>query len=255
MLSAKNIKKTFKQIKIPWLKIFFFFFGILIIVATAIYMQEIVQGWNSSIWYENISSVVVLTFLLSLGVAFLLFPFSHVETIKNIIKVALLPTAGIIKIGYIYTFIFIPYISLAILILIPLAIWFALKSLNVIPFIALIDDRAPLYVVLIAALTIFTFRGRQIAEQMLGWSQPKVDYSRLYSLLKPSLVRVYVYFLMVALYTISNLEDFSTIQVITSSWWITLKKVIVEVLLTYVALDSLLVAWQDHKDVSNNHSL
>jgi hypothetical protein len=53
---------------------------------------------------------------------------------------------------------------------------------------------------------------------------------------------------MAAAYIFANFERFTGLTLITWSGWIVYKDVLVEVLLTYVAVDSVIVAWRDHKE-------
>jgi hypothetical protein len=58
---------------------------------------------------------------------------------------------------------------------------------------------------------------------------------------------------MTLIYILSNIEKFSGIILFNVNLWIILKNVAVEILLTYVAFDSFLVAWKDHKKLQDQN--
>jgi hypothetical protein len=142
----------------------------------------------------------------------------------------------------------VPILTFLATFAVPLLVWSALQRIGLITPVA---REASLYTCLVVALLAFTYLGDRMARfVVLKWLQLKADYSKLFELLSPVLVRVYVYVAMATLYIAANIERFSEKTITTFSWWASYKEVLVEVLLTYVALDAAFITWKEFRGSS-----
>ena len=162
--------------------------------------------------------LVIIAWSIPLGVsiALALYPLRRRKFFRSVIIVALWPISLVAIIGYYYTLIAAPFITFLIVLLLPMLLWNGLVKSGFIPHVT---QQTSLYVILVIASLGFVYFGEKITKFLiLNWLRAKEDYSRLFGLLRPLLVRVYTYAIMTATYVIANIEKFSGFTFTNASW-------------------------------------
>jgi hypothetical protein len=215
--------------------------GLISLLISLLLLRDVALSWEEMSWLDRLmASPLVLSFF-GVSIAMLLSPLRRVKVFGFIIKLALWPLEIT---GILYHYYVFATVPILVLILVPLVAWSAFRAVGWIPVGA---EQTLMYSLLIGWAFVFTAWGRRITELVLVKGM-REDYSRLLSLLEPSLVRVYIYAIMAVTYIFANVEKFLNTTLTSFQFWATYKEVLVEVLLTYVAVDSLMVAWREHKD-------
>ena len=112
-----------------------------------------------------------------------------------------------------------------------------------------LSSTASWYLIGTLAILVYSFFAQGATQRILCWViGPPLKLPWLTYLLRPSLMRVYVYALLALAYLLSTLENFSGVGMTRVMWWEQFRPVIVEILLTYVAIDGAFVAWRDHRE-------
>ncbi|HYP38837.1 MAG TPA: hypothetical protein VEX13_00615 [Chloroflexia bacterium] len=148
---------------------------------------------------------------------------------------------------------------------IPILVWYLILR-----FSSISEDspqaKMLLYLILVADVLLFTYSVRWVAKKVLGrrftltkeiqvkfdkWSISIGNYDKLLNLLDPKLVSLYIYAILALTYMIFNIERFAGLTLFSSnkqdliSVWQVYRDVVLEVLLTYVAIDAALDKWLD----------
>ena len=238
-LKNRNKKQLSRECKIL---IFMFSIGWIFLVGILFLICSI--RWNELSWFASGLFVLLSIVILGMSIILIFYPFRNNRFPKFIIKIVWLPLIAIEKAGYYSIFFVVFFLILYYFMYIPALMWAILTDLGVLPGI---NVKLVSYVISTLTVIVFTHWGYGIAKFFLEIVD-EYDFSSLYSMLQSSLVRVYTYGLMSVVYIFANIEKFAGSTFSRADWWVTSKDVIVEVFLTYVAVDSVLVAWKDHKD-------
>ena len=180
-------------------------------------------------------------FSLGVSVALLLLPLARIKPVRFIIRFAL----WVVETIEIFTRTYVSvYVPIFVLIALPSALWGVSQRLGWIPAGT---EQGILYVLLVVWSVVFTYGGRSKVKIYFVVAD-RERYSTLFALLEPRMVRVYVYAIMAVTYILANVEKSSNITLPPLPFWTTYKEVLVEVLLTYVAIDSVLDEWRESKE-------
>lgn len=231
--------------RMRWLAIFMVVFGVAFLAISILMLKSLLANQAVSL-LEKLVLGTVWTSIAGVSIAAVLYPLREVRPFNLLIQISLFPMMAIAIVGNYYNFIAAPILALLSVLMIPLFAWSVLDSLQITQSLS---DRGSMY--FIASLASFAFAnwgGKYTRFVIHGWLRQKRTYSKLFLLLRPSLLRFYTYGAMAAAYIFANFERFTGLTLITWSGWIVYKDVLVEVLLTYVAVDSVIVAWRDHKE-------
>jgi len=214
--------------------------GAIITLLLTIYLRFHLDNWIFKT--DDYIPVIFIAVLIPLGIAIILKPLSKNRIIDATILILFFPLYIIVRLGY-YS---VPLITFLFLFIAPYFIWAILIQIGIVPPIS---SGVLLYVNLIFTSILFTYRGKKITQFIIEKIYKyKYDNSKLFTYLNPNSVRFYTFGFLLIVYIISNIENFSCKNIFQSEFWITYKSVIVEVLLTYVAIDRVLSAWKDHKE-------
>lgn len=212
--------------------------GLVSLSVSLVYLRMLVRSWATSGWVGLALEGLVWLCIVGVSIAMILYPIRHIKVVNPIIQFAVWPLKLAAIAGYYYTFIAAPVITLGLVMFTPIFVWSALQVLGVVPQVA---ERASLYLALVATSLVFAYWGdRLTAFVILRWLQRKEDYSKLFAALRPQLVRLYIYAMMAMAYLAANVEKFSGATFTSAHWWVAYKDVLVEVLLTFVAIDSVM---------------
>jgi hypothetical protein len=235
------------NIKEYWEKILVLLLGGVILTLSFLVLGNMIRNWKTYEWGVFVLQIVIFIVLFPLGIAVILSPFGNRKFVSNFIKLILYPIAILVELGEKLTSLILAYYVLLILISFPLALWLIIQSFEI---VVPVSEGAVFYTIFTLALIIFTLFSNRIARRLANWSLNKDQYQKLDELLKPSAIRVSIYGLMTLAYFLSRIEMFSGITLFKSGLWIVFNQVVVEVLLTYVAFDSLKSAWNDDRKTS-----
>jgi len=195
----------------------------------------------------TLNDVVLLIMLISLAVftvSMVLYPLRNTPAFALIIKVAVSPLflVGLVF-GY-FRFVFGPAFALISVLVLPVVVWSGALRLGLVPQAY---STVALYLVAVAfSFSFANYGDRFFTYALRFWQLDKFKYPHPIRLLKPSLLRLYLYTVMAAAYLTATVENLAGVQLIACPSWAAYKTVVLEVLLTYVAIDSVLVAWRDH---------
>lgn len=228
-----------------WATAVLFIGGIVFLVVWVFLICDLISRWQTSDWLNLLVQGIVALCMIGVSVAMILHPLRRVKPINSIIRIAAWPLTLVAILGHYYTFIAVPFLTLGLVFAVPWLIWSALYTIGLIPRVL---EAASMYVILCVSPIAFTIRGEHITRFIiLKWLRSRGDFSKLFLLMKPNLVRVYTYGAMAVAYIVANIEKLSRETLFHAQWWVTYKDILVEMLLTYVAVDSVLVAWQDYQ--------
>lgn len=251
-LARPVLDKASKARREAWITIFLLVFGLASLATSVFQFWTTVAHWHATPFFDLIFLGLIWLAIAGASTAAVLYPVRDRRVFRTIIQVALWPLKAMVAVGYSYTFIAIPILSLAILVFLPLLVWSLLHTAG---FLLPATEQASLYLILVATSIGFVQWGGKVAYFLIvRWLHHQQDFSRLYLLLRPPLVRVYTYLVMAGTYILANVEKFAGLTITTATWWVSYKDVLVEVLLTYVAIDSVIVAWRDYRGKTNKNA-
>jgi hypothetical protein len=241
MLSSKASPK----IKFPWKNLVIVIAGGLITAGSFLLVRNTLLHWKNSDLFYRYFAVFAYALGVCVGITLILFPVSKNKIVGIFLQVIWFPFVLLVRISRLYNIIAFPYIAFSGIVTFLLIFLGIFSSLHILPKIS---DKASLYFTFSFTFLLFTFWGRDITRFLINLLKVDVDKDRLYSLLQPAKVRIFVYGLMAVSYILANLEKFAAITIIPLAGWSVYKDVIVEILLTYVAIDSLIETWKDLKE-------
>jgi hypothetical protein len=176
--------------------------------------------------------------------ALVIAPLRHYPIIKAIMRMSLLPLEGAIWLTYYCMAVIAPLLTLLFIFGLSLLIWVAFQDWGIVPMLA---AKAVYYLALVVTSLAFMYCGDRIVKRILQWYNHEWDYAQPLQFLHPNRVRIYVYGVMAVAYVIANMEKFSSQILIPLSLWGNYRDILVEVLLTIVALDALFTLWQEQR--------
>ena len=233
-----------------WAAIILVLGGLILLVVLTLLVRGLVSRWQVSDWPSLCLEGIVLLCILGISIAMILYPLRHIGVFNLIIRVALWPLRVTVVVGHYYMLAAAPFIALVLIVAIPVLVWFVLHTIGLIPLL-----EGASYITLTVSSVAFTLWGENITRFITPkYLRRKKDFSKLFSLMRPNLLRAYTYGIMALAYILANIEKFSNATLLRAPWWTTYKEVLVEILLTYVAVDSVLVAWRDHQESKGPHT-
>ncbi len=236
--------KTPKKIALTKLSIKLFLIGLTLFMACAIVLVSLILRWKTFHLYDVLIAYFGICFL-GLSIALMVLPLQETVAGKKIIYFALYPARWLLKMKRFYNSIAIPYFTVLIIIVISAIVFQSIQSLiNIPPKIQL----SIWYTALTIDCLVLTYASRGLAEFLIRVFRASEDYSKIYDALKPSSMRFILYFCMAGMYLIVDFVYFSKSGYL-SNGLIGFRKLLVEVLLTYVAIDSALKAWRERGDI------
>jgi hypothetical protein len=219
--------------------------GLVLMPLWVLLLRSAVQRWDSSTWFTASVEVATAASALCVCVALALYPLRGLKVVHALTGLLLLPLTILATLGRYYTFVAAPFLAFSFLLAIPSLVWAILRRAGL---IASSWDAASLYAMLSFSTVAFTIWGQRMTRFVIqDWLRRREDFSRLFLLMRPSLVRVYTYAILAIGYVLANVENLTGLELVPVDLWPAQKQILMEVLLTYVALDSLLVAWRDHR--------
>jgi hypothetical protein len=226
-----------------WHSILFSIVGCLLALVAIGAIHSIIS--HGPLLPRNVIAIGLISVFSLPAISLILYPFRDLGKARFLRKLSVIP---IVMFSFILRNVFAaPAIAVASVILIPMYAWSLLVSdqLVVPPM-----DRVVLYLVLVlSSFLLSNFTDQIVRLGLVTWrSTVGSGYSESGQLARASTIRVFTYGLMLLAYVMANIERFGHVSLVHWEFWLDYKSVLLEVLLTYVALDSLKVAWQDHLD-------
>lgn len=238
----KNIGKSlFSFLKaVTW-----FLVGCFLVLVSFQLLASIFRNWHwESILITSIY-ILMLAVIIIIGSILILMPFRKWVLVKKALNILIMPLAGFVKLGNYYLGLAAIYFELVTMGAIGLIVFGGFRKIQ--PFHAL-NDRVGYYLVLTVTILVFNFWGQKITGLIIGKGKNQEDFSWIIHRMQPSIIRFVIYSIAAVLYLIANIELFSGVMIFAWPEWMIFKEVIVQVFLTYIAVDGALVAWRDHKE-------
>jgi hypothetical protein len=205
--------------------------------------------WTSTFWFERLTDIftgALMIGMVGFGGTLVLYPFRRFKVIQALQGVLVLPLVVALRMSYYYQFGTAILLALAITIFIPLTMWRVLQNVGAVP---ILNQEALLYAILVADFLLLARYGDKIVAGVIRVlnvpTRRFFDHRPLLRLLRPAATRLYLYAVTAAAYIVANLETFGSVSLISAGWWVAYKAVLLEVLLTYVAIDAVAAAWRD----------
>lgn len=189
-------------------------------------------------------SVFLWVFLLITGLLLLMAPVSNLPGIRYFYN-SLSFLFGLLALIIDYSnLLFVPLFTFLMITFLPVI---TIKTLETIDLIPLMAVKGMLYLSLVLATVVFVYWGNRLTLKFINLviSSKKQQHflrNKLACALQPRVVRMYAYGIMALAYITANIESFSQVIIIPWDAWATYKDVLVEVLLTFVIIDSSIVS-------------
>jgi hypothetical protein len=249
LIKSYRFLGTFTKAVFGFLKaVISFVVGCLLVFVSFQLLASIFRNWEwSSVLITSIY-IILLAVIFILGSILILLPFRKWGWVTSVIRVLIMPLAGFLKLGNYYLGLAAIYFELIMLVAIGLIVFGGLRSLQP---LHVLNDRVGYYLVFTLTILIFSFQGQKFTKVLIGKGkkQGDLDFAWIINLTQPTILRFVVYSIAAFLYIIANVEAFSGQEYLPWMWWKALKEIIVQVFLTYVAIDGAIVAWRDHKEL------
>lgn len=217
-------------------------FGGLAFLISLRFLIGAILDWQWSSFFNSFMWVFGLIATTLTGATFMLLPFRRWAPFKTIIQFLVKALEAYLKVGGIFAGLGAIY---------SIFVTFVFTVLVILHYISVrlswgLNDLVSMYISLTSAALVFTFIGQKAVRPIVG--KESKENSWVFFITQPSFIRFALYCATALIYFWANFETFSHLDIIPWDWWKTLKEVIVQVLLTYVAIDGVFVTWRDRKD-------
>lgn len=193
---------------------------------------------------DMIACLVFGSFFLSLGFLCLLTTLKGYKIVRTLINILGVFLSSILLLLHSYSLVGTPLLTFVFLNSIPLLAVTAYEKY----FGVDLPDKMILYIVLTVTTNIFALYGNKLIKVFLKLTQSK-DLKleeRLLPLFRVQYIRGYMYMLFCLSYISANIEKFAGLTLIDWSVWVIYKDILIEVFLTFVAVDTTIYLWKDN---------
>ena len=238
--------------------IFILVLGLLALLVSALYLIGTFQAWAT----KNLLAIPVtftgFVILFSIGVTFVLLPFSDLRLVSGIVHMFEKVLWALQQVAAYQLVLASVALTLLLFGLAPLVLADSLSIARIIPTVA---TQGLTYAALLVAFLGVTFFGTTISRYIQrlpagSKTRPTADRSELppgaLAIAEPPSIRAMIYGLMALAYFVANLEGFGRLTLIRSETWSAYKAVLLEVLLSYVAIDEARAAWAHRRGSLSN---
>lgn len=234
---------TNQQTRKRWTPVLFLV-GVLVTWFSSILIVSLVQNWSLTILPVKVFLVGVIPAGLIVGIALILAPWHHISAVRRVQKTITAPITWMVIALEAVQILNWALVSFMLLYVIPVVGW---KVMELLGWAPVVPEKAYTYAFLVLASVVFTHWGGTITFKTTS-KKRREKFPNLFGLLHSKSIRVLIYGLMATAYVAANLEKFSGLTITNAEWWSKYKDVLVEVLLTYAAIDAVLVAWKERNE-------
>ncbi|TAK35882.1 MAG: hypothetical protein EPO21_04700 [Chloroflexota bacterium] len=218
--------------------------GLLLLLFSLWFINGLLGRWKPYGLFTLVIAGTVPVMLALLGIVLVLLPLRQNSAVGTIIRAVMWPVGFLHLLIHVTAGLTAPVLTFWFVAAIPLGIWSALRQSGLAMQVSA-DGIG--YVILVMASVAFTYWGDRLTS-FTFWLSDSRRYPWVLPRLRCNFIRVYIYGMMVTAYLLANLEDFSQVALVPFDWWLGYKQVLLQVLVTYAAIERLIAAWQSTKD-------
>ncbi|HYF78498.1 MAG TPA: hypothetical protein VD973_15275 [Symbiobacteriaceae bacterium] len=232
-----------------WRKVLALLLGLFVLWFMLTVLVAVFRNLTTVPWFFTLLIGLIAPGGLMVGIALVLSPWNDIPIVRRVSEAVTAPIPWVIRRLEAVQILNWAVALFMLFYVIPIIGW---RALELIGWAPVVSEKAYTYFSLVLASIVFTHWGGAITSKTTS-KHRREQFPEVLALLRPKNIRVVVYGLMALAYVAANLEKFSGFWITNAAIWSNYKDVLVEVLLSYTAIDSVLGAWKERKEQVASH--